>query len=85
MKNKLKKAFFILLKSLGIAIMAYAAVFGWLYWQFFANTFSANPTRELFVGLPFLTMAGMKYMATNMFYLFIGAIGYVIYKVSQQK
>ncbi len=84
MKNKFKKVFFISLKYLGIAIMAYA-VLGWLYWQFFVNTFSANPTRELFGGIPFLTKTGLKYMATNMLYLFIGGTGYVIYKVSQEK
>jgi hypothetical protein len=83
MKNKLKKAFFVSLKYFGIAIMAYAVI-GWLYWQFFVNTFSANPTRELFSGLSFLTKAGLKYMATNMFYLLIGGIGYGCYKVTNR-
>ena len=84
MKNKLQKAFDILRKYIGISIMAYA-VLCWLYWQFFANTLSTNPTRELLGGLAFFSKAGIKYILTNTFYLLIGGVGYVIYKSSNHE
>lgn len=82
MKTKFTKAFFISLKYFGIAIMAYA-ILDWLYWQLFVNTFDPNP-RKL-IHLDMFSKIGLQYFLKTTFYLFIGAIGHVIYKIGQEK